>query len=345
LPVILILIGAPWLLGRGATAGTILGALTYVAYAFQPALRMLVQALGGSGLQLVVNLGRILETGHLDAGPAGDGRARGGALPAGLMTTRPAGDGRTSSEPRDLVLQDVTFAYGPHAEPVVDGLDLVVPAGDHLVIVGPSGIGKSTVASLMAGLLRPRSGLVRLGSAPVAELGTGFRVVIPQEAYVFTGTLTENLAYLRADATPGDLDEAAGLIGLRPLVDRLGGYDAVVEPRDLSAGERQLIALTRSYLATAPLAILDEATCHLDPATEARAEEAFAARPGTLIVVAHRMSSAMRGRRILVMDGAGTALGTHASLLADSLSYRDLVGHWDLAPAGPGHGTPGTGRR
>ena len=165
------------------------------------------------------------------------------------------------------------------------------------------------------------------------DLDNGYRVLIPQEAYVFVGTLAENLTYLRPGASPTDLDEVVDLVGLRPVVERLGGYDAVVSPFALSAGERQLVALTRSYLSPAPLAILDEATCHMDPAAEARAEQAFAHRPGTLVVIAHRMSSAMRARSILVMDGTGTTLGTHQSLLVASPSYRDLVGHWDLAPA------------
>ncbi|GAA2093502.1 ATP-binding cassette domain-containing protein [Actinomadura alba] len=333
LPVVLVLAGAPWLRDRGATAGTILGALTYIAYAFQPALQTLVQALGGSGLQLVVNLNRILETGH-DGGPGGLG-ATGGLDGTALAGAGHARTGRGGIRPlvrRDLELRDVVFGYGPHAEPVVDGLDLVVPDGDHLAIVGPSGIGKSTVASLMAGLLQPRSGRVWLGGAPVSGLDGGYRVVIPQEAYVFAGTLAENLAYLRPGASVALLDEAVDLVGLRPVVERLGGYRAVIGTRDLSAGERQLVALTRSYLSTAPLAILDEATCHLDPAAEARAEQAFARRPGTLVVVAHRMSSALRASRILVMDGNGTALGTHAGLLVTSPSYRDLVGHWELEP-------------
>ncbi|MBC6458463.1 ATP-binding cassette domain-containing protein [Actinomadura sp. HBU206391] len=345
LPVILVLVGSPWLRDRGATAGTILGALTYIAYAFQPALQMLVQALGGSGLQLIVNLNRILETGHDGAGgmsiaspvPAASGVPAASAGPAGTGSggwSGRSGNGRVRPlVRRELELRDVVFGYGPHAEPVVDGLDLVVPESDHLVIVGPSGIGKSTVASLMAGLLQPQSGGVRLGGIPVAELDRGYRVVIPQEAYVFSGTLAENLVYLRPGASADLLDEAVDLVGLRPVVERLGGYHAVVGPLALSAGERQLIALTRSYLSTAPLAILDEATCHLDPAAEARAEQAFASRPGTLVVVAHRMSSALRARRILVMDGHGTALGSHTGLLVSSASYRDLVGHWELEPA------------
>jgi ATP-binding cassette subfamily C protein len=99
-----------------------------------------------------------------------------------------------------------------------------------------------------------------------------------------------------------------------------------VDPAALSAGERQLIALTRAYLSAAPLALLDEATCHLDPAAEARAERAFAGRPGgTLLVVAHRLGSARRAGRILVMDGARTACGTHDDLLRASALYRQLT--------------------
>jgi ATP-binding cassette subfamily C protein len=313
LPVVLLVIGAPWLLDRGASPGTILGALTYVLYALQPALQTLVHAVGGSGLQLVVNLSRIIETDH----PA----------PSAGATRDPA----PAPVDYELTLQGVTFAYGPHAAPVVDNLHLTVPAGDHLVIVGPSGAGKSTLALLLAGLLRPQSGLVRLGGVPVVDVGNGYRVLIPQEAYVFAGTLEENLTYLRPGVSAAELEAAVDLVGSRPLVERLGGYDAVVTPSALSAGERQLISLTRSYLSPAALAILDEATCHLDPAAEARAEEAFARRPGTLVVVAHRMSSALRARRILVMDGASTMLGRHPDLLTSAPLYRDLVGHWNAS--------------
>jgi ATP-binding cassette subfamily C protein len=115
---------------------------------------------------------------------------------------------------------------------------------------------------------------------------------------------------------------------MRPLADRLGGYDAELDPASLSAGERQLVALARAYLSPARLIVLDEATCHLDPTAEAVAEQAFAARGGTLVVVAHRISSASRARRILVMDGRETMLGTHDDLVEASHLYRDLVGHW-----------------
>jgi ATP-binding cassette subfamily C protein len=160
------------------------------------------------------------------------------------------------------------------------------------------------------------------------------RVLIPQEAYVFGGTLAENLAYLRPDPVPEEeLRAAAEAVGLTPLADRLGGLGARVDPAALSAGERQLVALARAYLSYAPLALLDEATCHLDAETEERAERAFAARPGgTLVVVAHRISSARRAGRVLVMDGRDTACGDHDELLRSSPLYRDLVGSWTPVP-------------
>ncbi|MFF5371070.1 ATP-binding cassette domain-containing protein [Streptomyces sp. NPDC013187] len=242
-----------------------------------------------------------------------------------------------SAEPPPAVsLASVTFAYGPASAPVVRDLDLALPPGAHLAVVGPSGAGKSTLTALVAGLLTPSSGTVRVGGHPVPgpEAAAG-RVLIPQEAYVFGGTLAENLAYLRPDPVPEEeLLAAAEAVGLAPLADRLGGLGARVDPRALSAGERQLVALTRAYLSYAPLALLDEATCHLDPETEGRAERAFAARPGgTLVVVAHRISSARRAGQVLVMDGRSTACGGHEELLRSSALYRDLVGSWTPALA------------
>jgi ATP-binding cassette subfamily C protein len=156
------------------------------------------------------------------------------------------------------------------------------------------------------------------------------RVVIPQEAYVFTGTVRENLTYLHRDATDAELDQAIEAVGASRLVRRVGGPAAMIRPAQLSAGERQLLALARAYLSPAPLAVLDEATCYLDPEAERVAEEAFAARPGTLIVIAHRVSSALRARRILVLDGSHAMLGSHQTLLTESTLYAELVGHWAI---------------
>ncbi|MFF4505803.1 ATP-binding cassette domain-containing protein [Streptomyces sp. NPDC001401] len=343
LPIVLILAGTPWLVRGGVTTGAILGALTYVSQALQPALRGFVQGLGGSGLWLLVTLTRILEasdpkaTGAADPGDAGPG------TPAPSPMTRQPRDGRVE-------LCGVTFGYARAAEPVVRDLDLVLAPGTHLAVVGPSGAGKSTLAALVAGVLEPRAGRIRLGGVPVRELDGGrlsrSRVLIPQEAYVFTGTLRENLAYLQPAATPPELDAAVRAIGAQALVRRLGGYDATVDPAVLSAGERQLIALVRALLPPARLVVLDEATCHLDPAAEAVAERAFACRPATLIVCAHRISSALRADLVLVLDGSHCRLGTHDRLMADCALYRDLIGHWDgpadtARPAFPAAARPG----
>ena len=319
-PLVAVVALAPWLLRRGLSAGAVLGALAYIAGGLHPALYRFGIAVAGSGARLAVVLRRIADAGEPQS--------------AATTGTRPL------PARCDLELRSVTFAYGPHAEPVVRDLDLAVPHGDHLAIVGPSGIGKSTLAALMTGVLRPTGGDVRLGCVPVAELDRiawlRHRALVPQEAYVFAGTLRENLAYLAAgDPSRRRLDEAVEAVGMGAVLDRVGGYDGPVDPGALSAGERQLVALARVYLAPAEIVVLDEATCHLDPAAEARAERAIALLPRTLVVIAHRMSSALRARRVLVLDGASALVGTHESLLASSDLYRDLVGHWNaLGPVG-----------
>jgi ATP-binding cassette subfamily C protein len=168
-------------------------------------------------------------------------------------------------------------------------------------------------------------------------------VLIPQEAYVFPGSVADNLRYLNPAATDSDVLAAAGRLGARPLLDRLGGLGGPVRPGDLSAGERQLLTLVRAYLAPAPVAVLDEATCHLDPATEERVERAFAAR-GPLVVIAHRISSAQRASRVLLLDPDGPLLGDHASLCAESPRYREMTGLWvGSQPSGPARPLDGVG--
>jgi ATP-binding cassette subfamily C protein len=176
-------------------------------------------------------------------------------------------------------------------------------------------------------LLVPSAGVVRRAGAVA---------LVPQEAYVFRGTVGENIGYLRAHTTPALVTAAAAAVGAAGLVDALGGPDAQVDPAALSTGERQLLALARTYLAPAGVVVLDEATCHLDPAAEAFAERAFADRPATtLVVIAHRISSARRADRTLVLDGADTTCGPHADLLAGSPLYRDLAAAWAAATTGP----------
>jgi ATP-binding cassette subfamily C protein len=252
------------------------------------------------------------------------------AAPAGLSAV---------AEPRGhrVVLRDVTFGFGRVSEPVIGGLSLVITEGEHLAIVGPSGVGKSTLAGLIAGLLEPQRGAVLLGGAPVAALdattAARHRALIPQEGHVFAGTLRENLVDLRPDAPDAVIDNAVNRLGARALVERLGGPEARLDPHALAAGERQLLTLVRSYISPARLVILDEATCHLDPQAEARVERVFASRDGSLIVVAHRISSALRARRVLVLDGRQALAGSHHELLLRSALYGDLVGRWHAPPA------------
>lgn len=318
-PVLLVIAAAPWLLHHGVTVGAVIGALAYLTSGLQLAMSTLVQGTASSGVRMAVTLERIL------AGTTADGSsATAGPGRAGPAVRAPAGN--------TLRLRNVTFAYGPHADPVVRDLCLDVPDGDHLAVVGPSGIGKSTLAGLMTGMLRPDRGRILLGGVPAGELPPAVlastRVLIPQEAYVFTGTVTDNLTYLNPHASAEAVRAAITAVGAAALVERVGGCQAVLEPGILSEGERQLIALARAYLSPARLVVLDEATCHLDPAAEAQAEEAFARRPGSLVVIAHRATSAMRARRILVLDGTGAQLGDHWSLLTESALYADLIGHW-----------------
>ena len=349
LPLLLVLAAAPWLRRHGVTAPQLLGAVAYIGASLRGALSTLTQGLAGSGVRLAIALGRIIEA-------SGDWTASAGPALAGTAVPRTASPGTigpASASPASagpgyarylispssadrLAVHAVSFRYGPHAVPVLHDLSLDIPDGDHLAIVGPSGIGKSTLAGLLAGLLRPTAGQITLGGVPLtgippAEL-TGRRVLIPQEAYVFAGTLAENLAYHAPAATPAELAAASSAVGMDSLVGRLGGFAGCLNPAALSAGERQLVALARAYLSPARIVILDEAACYLDPAAEARAEQAFAARDGTVIVIAHRVSSALRARRILVLDGSRAQAGDHVTLLATSPLYRDLVGYWQAGP-------------
>jgi ATP-binding cassette subfamily C protein len=325
LPLLLVLAAAPSMTRGGVSPARIIGAITYISGSLRSALNTFAQGVSAGMVRLTVTLERIIEA---------------SASPPAAPRPAPAYPAAAYPAEGELRLRDVEFGYGRHAEPIIRDLSIDIAPGDHLAIVGPSGIGKSSLAGLLAGMLRPTAGEVLLDEIsltqyPPASL-PGRRVLIPQEAYVFAGTLAENILYLRTASAAADrpsaaeLDAAAEAVGLSALAARLGGYDAVVNPAVLSAGERQLIALTRAYLSPAPIAILDEATCHLDPAAEGQAEAAFASRHGTLIVVAHRITSALRAQRILVLDGNRAQAGDHASLLATSAMYQDLVGYWSV---------------
>ena len=292
----LLLLGPRLVDGRTISVGALIGAAVYVAGSVIPALQLMTGTVGGYWGQLGVVLHRLGEVAPERSAPA---RA--------MASESPPDPSAESSPTPDLTVDRLCFAYGAGAEPVLRDLSLAVPFGDHLVITGASGIGKSTLAALLAGIREPTSGVVAFAGRRVTALPEETRnrlvVLVPQEAYVFPGTVRDNLRYLAPLADDAAIIHAAECVGLQLLLTRLGGLDAQVsDPAVLSSGERQLLALVRTYLSPAPVVILDEATAHLDPAAEERAERAFQARPGTLIVIAHRAGSAARARRILHLD-------------------------------------------
>nr|WP_116247065.1 ABC transporter ATP-binding protein [Nocardiopsis sp. FIRDI 009] len=330
LPVVLLLVATPWLRDQGVTTGALMGALAYLVQSLLPALQTMMTALGAAGSRLVVVLDRFVSS-------ETDGADGDGVRPARAGGPGPCAGPGPAREPAPAVwCRGLRVSYGAGTRPLVEGFGLTVEEGGHLAVVGPSGIGKSTLAHVLCGLHPPDEGAVRLAGRPVAgrsprELAR-MRVLLPQQGYVFAGSVRENLAQLDPGADDDRLARAVTALRLEPLVDRLGGLEAEVDPGALSAGERQALCLGRAYVSPAPLLILDESTCHLDPAAEEHAEKALADRPGTtLVVIAHRLSSALRADRILVLDGAGTAFGTHESLLRDSPLYRDLAGHWNAS--------------
>ncbi|MFJ8041266.1 ATP-binding cassette domain-containing protein [Kitasatospora sp. NPDC096147] len=319
-PVLLVVAAAPWLLRGGhLTPGQLIGVAAYLLQQLEPAVRSLAGMVGSWLLELAVVLDRLAS---LPAAPATASLAK-AAKPAGPAPAAPA----------PLAVRALRHVHGAAAEPLFSDLSLDLAPDEHLAVVGPSGAGKSTLGALLAGLLPPQQGTVSLGgTAPNALPGperARLVALLPQEAYLFAGTVGENLRWLRPDATDAQLADAAAEVGASALLARLGGPAAELpDPAALSAGERQLLALVRTYLSPAPLVVLDEATCHLDPAAEAVAEAAFARRPGALVVIAHRIGSALRADRVLLLDSGRGLTARHGDLQVLSPLYRELVGHW-----------------
>ncbi|WP_052391495.1 ABC transporter ATP-binding protein [Streptomyces sp. NRRL B-24484] len=335
LPLLLVVLAAPALVRRGLTAGAVLGVLAYLTGTLEPALRLLVQGVGASWLRMAVAAERLATT---SARPGNDPRTTAPTPPAAPTpptTTAAAAAAALPTTPGDgsVRLTAVAHAYGPTAEPVFTDLDLALADGEHLAVVGPSGIGKSTLADLLTGIVRPDRGLVLLGGIPLTRIPgpdlARARVLLPQDPYVFGGPLGDNLRWLAPEASDEEAARSLAAVGATALAERPGGLDARIDPGALSAGERQLIALARAHLSTARLVVLDEATRHLDAAAELRAEHAFRARPGTVVTITHRPGPARRADRVLFLDGTRPAIGTHRTLLATVPGYRTLMGEED----------------
>ncbi|MET1001251.1 MAG: ABC transporter ATP-binding protein [Acidimicrobiia bacterium] len=235
-------------------------------------------------------------------------------------------------------VDDVTFAYG--IDPVLTDVTLHVDAGERIALVGPTGAGKSTLAKLVARFYDPREGSVRvdgvdLRDATLRSLRERI-VVVPQEGFLFAGTLRDNVRVGRPEATDAEVDEALAALGLlERFVAFPEGLETEVRERGsrLSAGERQLVSLARAALADPTILVLDEATSNLDPGTEHQVEQALErlVHGRTVLVVAHRLSTAQRADRVAVVaDGRLAELGTHADLIAAGGHYAELYRAWSI---------------
>ncbi|MGI8668175.1 MAG: ABC transporter ATP-binding protein, partial [Jatrophihabitans sp.] len=234
----------------------------------------------------------------------------------------------------EISLTGVDFAYSDTAKPAVRDIDLQIPAGQSVALVGQTGAGKSTLVKLIARFYDPTAGSVAVDGTDLRELDlTGYRQrlgFVPQEAYLSPGTIRDAIAYGRPTAAPAEVERAARAVGAHEMIATLrGGYLHQVgeRGRNLSAGQRQLIALARAELVDPDLLLLDEATAALDLASEASVTAATQrlSRHRTTVTVAHRLTTAARSDRILVLaDGRIVEDGSHQQLLAQQGSYAAL---------------------
>jgi ATP-binding cassette subfamily B protein len=312
-------IGTARVIDGSMTVGTLVAFLLYLDWFFQPIINLSnVYNLLQSALAALAKLFDLMDE-------------------EAMVEDRPGAFDLPQPVQGSVSFAGVGFSY-EEGVPVLSDIDLEVAPGERLAVVGETGSGKSTIAKLAMRFYDPDEGSVSLDGSDLKDITETSRVgslaLIPQDGFLFSGTLRDNLVYAQPDASDEDVARVLKTMGISDWVESLPeGLETEVRERGgrFSAGERQLVALARAFLADPDVIVLDEATSNLDPETEVKVEGALRAllTNRTSIVIAHRLRSAERADRVvLVDDGAIIAEGTHAELAASSPQYRELVEVW-----------------
>ncbi|MGH9092883.1 MAG: ABC transporter ATP-binding protein, partial [Acidimicrobiales bacterium] len=316
--VVLLAIGGNMVLHHTLTIGALVAFFLYLNRFFQP-IQLLVQQYNSfqQGQASVFKLRTLLET---------EPTVREAAGAAEL----PPIEG-------EITFDHVSFGYDP-AIPVLHDVDLRIAPGETVAFVGPTGAGKSTLAKLVTRFYDPTAGRVCIDGHDLRDVSLrSLRRqlgVVPQEPFLFAGTIGDNIAFAQPDATRDEILAAVHRVGLDELMARLPhGLDTPVHERgqSLSSGERQLIALARAFLAHPRVLVLDEATSNLDLRSETMIEAALDAllEERTAVLIAHRLSTAMRADRIVVVDGGRVVeVGTHRELVDRGGRYAEMFATW-----------------
>lgn len=315
-----LLVGAHRVIDGATTVGVLAALLLYLRRFFEP-MQDLAQFFN-SFQSASAALEKL--SGVLDESPA-------------VAEPEPGAGGSLGDGPLDVRFDRVAFAYRPD-RPVLAALDLLIPAGQTVALVGETGAGKSTIARLLARFYDPTEGRVLLGDVDLRRLSTpelrSAVVMVTQEAFLFTGSVAENIGFGRPGAPRSDIEAAARAVGAHDLFAGLPeGYETVVGKRGgrLSSGQRQLVAFARAFLAQPRVLILDEASSSLDAPHERLVQEALrtllAGR--TAVIIAHRLSTLDIADRVLVVDGGRIVQdGAPEDLRAAAGAFRRLNEAW-----------------